>query len=96
MTATDRPQVLESNEVFTGRVFSVTVDTVRESGRTHVRETVRHPGSAVVIPVFDDGTVSFVRQYRHPTVRYLLEAPAGKLDPGETPEEAAARELEEE
>lgn len=96
MTATDRPRVLESNEVFTGRVFSVTVDTVRESGRTHVRETVRHPGSAVVIPVFDDGTVAFVRQYRHPAVRYLLEAPAGKLDPGETPEEAAARELEEE
>ena len=96
MTATDCPQVLESVEVFKGRVFSVTVDKVREGERTHDREVVRHAGSAVVIPVFDDGTVAFVRQYRHPTVRYLLEAPAGKLDSGETPHQAAARELEEE
>ena len=96
MTATEKPQLLESVEVFSGRVFSVTVDKIRESGRTHVRETVRHPGSAVVIPIFDDHTVALVRQYRHPTVRYLLEAPAGKLDQGETPHEAAARELEEE
>ncbi len=56
MTATDCPQILESVEVFKGRVFSVSVDKVREGGRVHERETVRHAGSAVVIPVFDDGT----------------------------------------
>lgn len=96
METTERPQILDSKEVYSGRVFSVTVDTIREGGRTHKRETVRHAGSAVIIPVFDDGTIALVRQYRHPTVKYLLEAPAGKLDEGETPAQAAARELEEE
>ena len=96
MSATDCPQILDSVEVFSGRVFSVTVDTVREGGRIHQRETVRHAGSAVIVPVFDDGTIALVRQYRHPTVKYLLEAPAGRLDEGEIPQEAAARELEEE
>ena len=96
MTTHDNPQILDSVEVFSGRVFSVTVDTVREAGREHKRETVRHPGSAVIIPVFDDGTVALVRQYRHPTVKYLLEAPAGRLDEGEVPQQAAARELREE
>jgi len=96
MTATNSPQILSSTEVFTGRIFSVTVDTISEGNRIHERETVHHPGSAVIVPVFADGTIALVRQYRHPAVRYLLEAPAGKLDQGETPEEAAARELEEE
>ena len=57
---------------------------------------MHHPGSAVIVPVFDDGTIALVRQYRHPAVRYLLEAPAGTLRRGEVPEEGAARELEEE
>lgn len=96
MASTDCLQILSSTEVFTGRVFSVTVDTIREGGRTHRRETVRHPGSAVIVPVFDDGTIALVRQYRHPAARYLLEVPAGKLDHGEVAQEAAARELEEE
>jgi ADP-ribose pyrophosphatase len=57
---------------------------------------VHHSGSAVIVPVHDDGTVVLVRQYRHPAVRYLLELPAGTLDGGERPEAGAARELEEE
>jgi len=57
---------------------------------------VHHPGSAVIVPVHDDGTVVLVRQYRHPAVRYLLEVPAGTLADGERPEAGAARELEEE
>jgi ADP-ribose pyrophosphatase len=96
MAATDCPQILDSKEIFRGRVFDVTVDTIREGGKTYERETVHHPGSAVIIPVFDDGTIAFVRQYRHPAVRYLLEVPAGTLKRGEVPEEGAARELEEE
>lgn len=90
------PIILDSKAVFRGRVFSVTVDTVREGDKTYVRDVVHHPGSAVIIPVFADGTVGLVRQYRHPAVRYLLEAPAGTLDQGERPESGAARELEEE
>jgi ADP-ribose pyrophosphatase len=83
-------------EVFAGRVFTVTVDRIREGDKTYEREVVHHPGSAVIIPVFEDGTIALVRQYRHPAVRYLLEAPAGTLKRGEEPEEGAARELEEE
>lgn len=93
---TEQPQIVESQEIFRGRVFDVTVDTVREGDITYKREVVHHPGSAVIIPAFPDGTVALVRQYRHPAVRYLLEAPAGTLNRGERPEEGAARELEEE
>ena len=90
------PEILDSKKVFEGRVFNVTADTVREGDTTYIREVVRHPGSAVIVPVFADDTVALVRQYRHPALRYLLEVPAGSVDKGETPEEAAARELEEE
>src|SRR5678810_701395 len=90
------PKILDSRKIFDGRVFKVTVDTVREGELTYQREVVHHHGSAVILPVFDDGTVALVRQYRHPAVRYLLEAPAGTLDERERPEEGAARELQEE
>lgn len=96
MASTDCPQILDSKEIFRGRVFSVTVDTIRERDTTYQREVIHHPGSAVIIPLFDDGTIGLVRQYRHPAVRYLLEAPAGTLNHGEAPEQGAARELEEE
>ena len=96
MTSTDCPQILDSRELFRGRVFDVTVDTIREGDKTYQREVVHHPGSAVIVPVFADGTTTLVHQYRHPTVRFLLEAPAGSLRRGEAPEEGAARELEEE
>jgi ADP-ribose pyrophosphatase len=89
-------EILDSVEIFRGRIFDVTVDTVREGDTTYQREVVHHPGSAVIIPVFEDGTVALVKQYRHPAVRYLLEAPAGTLAKGEAPEVGAARELEEE
>src|SRR5258706_14348630 len=90
------PRVIDSQTIFRGRVFEVTVDTVSEAEKTYVREVVHHTGSAVIVPVFDDGTIALVRQYRHPAVRYLLEAPAGTLRRGEVPEEGAKRELEEE
>src|SRR5688572_28257154 len=92
----DLPKIISSQKVFNGRVFNVTVDTVSEGELTYQREVVHHRGSAVIIPVHDDSTVVLVRQYRHPAVRYLLEAPAGTLDNGERPESGAARELEEE
>jgi len=96
MTSTNSPQILDSKDIFHGRVFDVTVDTIREGDQTYQREVVHHPGSAVIVPVFDDGTIALVRQYRHPALRYLLEAPAGTLRRGEAPEDGAARELEEE
>src|SRR5438046_10740626 len=90
------PEFLDSKTIFSGRVFQVTVDTVREGDATYIREVVHHPGSAVILPAFDDGTIALVRQYRHPAVKYLLELPAGSLNDKERPEEGAARELEEE
>jgi ADP-ribose pyrophosphatase len=92
----DAPKILGSEKVFAGRVFDVTVDTIREGDVTYIREVVHHPGSAVILPAFDDGTIALVRQYRHPAVKYLLELPAGTLNDKERPEEGAARELEEE
>ena len=92
----DAPKIVASEKVFTGRVFEVTVDSVREGDKTYVREVVHHPGSAVILPLFEDGSIALVKQYRHPAVKYLLELPAGTLDDKERPEEGAARELEEE
>ena len=92
----DTPEFIDSKKVFAGRVFDVTVDTVREHGEIYIREIVHHKGSAVILPAFDDGTIALVRQYRHPAVKYLLELPAGTLNERERPEEGAARELEEE
>src|SRR5205809_4755710 len=95
-SAKQTPEFLDSTKVFSGRVFDVTVDTVREGDRTYVREVVHHPGSAVILPLFSDGSIALVRQYRHPAVRRLLELPAGTLNDKERPEEGAVRELEEE
>jgi ADP-ribose pyrophosphatase len=92
----EAPELVSSEEIFSGRIFDVTVDTVREGGQTYKREIVHHPGSAAIVAVFDDMTVALVRQYRHAVVRYLLEIPAGTLSSPERPEEGAARELEEE
>ncbi|HEY0323512.1 MAG TPA: NUDIX hydrolase [Pyrinomonadaceae bacterium] len=98
MAVDDReaPEVLASEEIYHGRIFDVSVYTVRENDQTYKREVVHHPGGAGVVAVFDDATIALVCQYRHPTLRYLLELPAGKLDSPERPEECAARELEEE
>ena len=96
MSANEGPELLSSVERFRGRIFNVTVDAIREGDKVYEREVVHHPGSAVIVPVFEDGMIALVRQYRHPAARYVLEAPAGTLRPGEDPETGAARELEEE
>ena len=98
MNSSDKepPEVLSSEEVYAGKLISVARDTVREGEVTYVREVVGHPGGAGIVAYFADGTTALVRQYRHPARGYVLEIPAGKLDPGERPEQTAARELEEE
>src|SRR5262249_2163581 len=90
------PKIISSQKVFEGRVFNVTVDTVREGQLTYQREVGHHHGSAAILPVFGDGMVALGGQCRQPAVRYLLEAPAGTLDDGERPDDGAARELQEE
>jgi len=92
----NQPETLKTEEIYRGRIFEVSLATVREEGKTYTREIISHPGSAVIVPVFADETVAFVRQYRHPARKYLLEIPAGSLATGEDPKAGAERELEEE
>lgn len=90
------PELIDSEAVYNGRIFDVKIDTIREGEVEYRREIVVHRGSCVIVPVFDDGTVALVRQYRHATGKYQLEIPAGGVEAGETFEEGAQRELEEE
>jgi ADP-ribose pyrophosphatase len=90
-------RTVSHRRVFTGRMLALDVDDVEEPGGVRgVREVVRHPGSVAALPVHEDGRVVLVRQYRYPVGREVWELPAGKLDGGESPEEGARRELEEE
>jgi len=83
--------------VYKGRVFSVEVGKRRfPNGQEHDVEIVRHSPSVVLIPVEDDGRVVLVKQYRAPLDRETWEFPAGRLNDGESAEDAARRECEEE
>src|SRR5437868_4791383 len=85
------------NTVYKGRVFSVETGRRRfPNGREHEVEIVRHAASVVLIPVEDDGRVVIVKQYRAPLDRETWEFPAGRLNEGESAEDAARRECEEE
>ena len=89
--------VLTSERVFSGSRINVRVDEVTMAdGRRARREVVEHPDAVVILALRDDGNIAFVRQWRHPTGRPLLELPAGRVDPGESPAETARRELREE
>lgn len=89
--------MLESKEIFAGRVIRVTYDTVRlENGNTSTREVVHHHGGACILPVDEAGNVYLVRQFRYAIGEEIWELPAGKLEAGEDPFEAARRELGEE
>jgi len=90
-------KVLKSRMVFRGKVFGVRRDEVVEPGGLRAtREVIAHPGSVVVLPVFEDGRILMIRQYRYATRQYLWELVAGRIDEGESVKEAAARELKEE
>ncbi len=90
------PESLGSELIYKGKVFDIRIDEIRDGDVQYKREIVVHKGSAVVIPVFDDGTAALVRQYRHAAGKHLLEICAGTLNSGEDPEIGARRELEEE
>lgn len=83
--------------VFRGRILTVrNDDALMPNGDVRNREVVEHPGGVCVLPVQDDGTILLVEQFRYPYMEDVLEAPAGKLEKGEDPFEAAQRELREE
>ena len=92
-----KAKVLKSTMVYRGKVFGVKQDQVEEpSGVRATREVITHSGSVVVMPVFEDGHILMIRQYRHAARQYLWELVAGRIDPGESVKKAAARELKEE
>ena len=88
---------LDSEQVFKGKVFSIDRDRVKmPNGRAVTVDVVRHSRSVVLVPVPDPGKVILVRQYRYAVNAFLWELPAGSVDEGESPEEAARRECHEE
>jgi ADP-ribose pyrophosphatase len=90
-------KILRSKMIYKGPIFGIRRDEVIEPGgfRT-TREVITHPGSVVVLPALPDGRILLIRQYRHATRQFLWELVAGRIDKGENPRKAAARELIEE
>lgn len=90
-------KTLEHSVLFKGRILRLELDRVAlPNGAEAPREVARHPGGVTVLPLHDDGTVTVVRQFRYPYGEVVTELPAGKLEPGEDPDDAIRRELSEE
>ncbi|HEY43508.1 MAG TPA: NUDIX hydrolase, partial [Anaerolineae bacterium] len=89
-------RVMYTETVFQGKVFAVRIDQIEKpSGQTMRVDVVEHHGAVVLVPVDEEGRVWFVQQYRHPTGKWLLELPAGTLNPEEDPKACAVRECRE-
>ena len=90
-------KTLRSRSIFKGRAFNVRIDTVIDAaGKETTREIVEHSECVAVVPVDANGDILLVKQYRKAVEKDLLEIPAGGIDPGEDPETAVKRELQEE
>lgn len=88
---------VQVDSVLRGEVFSVErLSFTDDQGRPVARHIVRHPGAVVVVPVMADGRLVMIRNFRVAVRQWLWEFCAGKLEPGEAPDRAAGRELEEE
>jgi ADP-ribose pyrophosphatase len=101
VTAQSKPpgaeRVVASRRIHEGRIVRLREDTIElVDGRTALREVVEHDEVVGIVPLDSDGKVILVRQYRLPAEETMLEIPAGGVDQGESPEEAAQRELQEE
>lgn len=90
-------KTLNEKVIFEGKIITLHVDNIElPDGSTSFREVVEHSGGVCVAALTDDLKLKFVRQFRYPYKRVLLELPAGKLEKGENPLTAGIRELEEE
>ena len=93
---------LSTRRIFSGRVINLDVDRVRyPDGSEGELDIIRHPGASAIVPFLNDPAganpqVLLIKQYRYATGGFLFEIPAGRLDPGEKPEDCARRELREE
>ena len=90
-------KTLSSETIFDGRILHVRRDTVLlPNGHQSTREVVDHPGGVGILALDDQGRALLVSQFRYPYGQVLREIPAGKLEYGEDPAQAAVRELREE
>jgi ADP-ribose pyrophosphatase len=90
-------KTINTVKIFDGKVVKLKVDKViLPNGKQSTREIVKHPGAVAVIPITNDDKIVLVEQFRKPLEKSIVEIPAGKLEPGEDPQETAVRELEEE
>ena len=82
---------------YRGRIVNLRVDQIElPDGKPAMREVVEHPGGVTIAALTDREELLFVRQFRYPYKEVVTELPAGKLEYGEDPREAAIRELREE
>lgn len=87
----------DKKTLYEGRVFSLVREQVTlPNGREAQLDIIEHPGAAAILPVSEDRALLLLKQYRHAAGGFIWEIPAGTLDPGESPEECAHRELIEE
>lgn len=88
---------IDSKKVFSGELLHVYKDTVTlPNGKKSTREWIRHPGASAILPVFENGDVMLIKQFRYPLSQIFYEVPAGKIDENEPPGVTSSRELEEE
>lgn len=93
---TDEPTLLNSREIYKGRVFTLRVDTIEDEGTERKLDIVAHPGSFAIAPLPAPDRLVLVRQYRHAAGTALWEIPAGTAEEAEDCEDGARRELREE
>ena len=102
MTDSERVGQVASRREYTGRVVNLDIDQVRfPNGKVGELEMIRHSGASAVLPFLgdpggEDPTILLIRQYRYAADGFIYEIPAGRLEPGEPPEQCAVRELREE
>lgn len=81
--------------IFSGRLIKLYIEEWTDGEKTYLREVVRHPGAVGVLPLYGENVI-LVKQFRQAVREYLIEIPAGLIEPEEHPEETARREVEEE
>jgi len=90
-------KIVAEEIVYQGKIFDLVKSHFRlENGQEHTFDLIKHQGAVVIIPIDRQGNVLFVRQFRIGAEEELLELPAGLLETGETPQESAQREIQEE
>jgi ADP-ribose pyrophosphatase len=90
-------ELIKRDYIYRGKILDLSMNRFMSEGKGEVEiEIVHHNGGVGALPVFEDKTIALVRQWRYALNRYSLEIAAGRIEPGQTPEQAAHRELEEE